>query len=685
MLIKKIKLENIRSYVNQEIEFPEGSVLLAGDIGSGKSSILLAVDFALFGLRYGNLSGNSLLRNGTDAGLIQLDFEIDNKNIVIQRKLKRVKDTVIQDIGYIIINGEKKEASAVELKLYILDLLNYPKELLTKSKSLIYRYTVYTPQEEMKHILLGEKEIRLDILRKVFDIDKYKRINDNTNIFIEYLKQKRKELEGKIYDLEDKKKQVQEKVKEFKIVDDNLKELIPRITEINKLVDKKRDELKLLEEDIKTLNDIKKEIELNKFKLQNSQSFYAKNLDEVNDFTFKIYKLENEVKDIKLEDVGEFKKQILILGEELSKNRIELDLINKTINESETKKSSSLEIKSKVNRLDKCPLCKQNVTHEHKSLISSEEDSKIIEYEREINEKIQKKLIINDKIKQIEIDLDILKDKIRNYELNRLKLDDLQDKKSKKDLLMKEQAKLDHDIFDLKDKIEGLEIKILDFKDLDYEGKRKELDNLLEKEKSLEIERASYLANIQELNKAVESLNKEITLKILIKNNITKLNDIQFWLEEYFINIVKLMEKQVMLKVHNDFSSLFEKWFNMLMENENFAVRLDEDFTPLMQQNGHDIDYLYLSGGEKTATALAYRLALNQVINNLITLIKTKDILILDEPTDGFSDEQLDRVRNVLNELNLKQLILVSHEPKIESFVDNVIRLSKEQHITRII
>ena len=163
------------------------------------------------------------------------------------------------------------------------------------------------------------------------------------------------------------------------------------------------------------------------------------------------------------------------------------------------------------------------------------------------------------------------------------------------------------------------------------------------------------------------------------------MNDIQFWLENYFINVVELIEKQIMLRVHGDFNSLFEKWFNMLMEIENFSVRLDEEFTPLIQQNGHDINYEYLSGGEKTAIALAYRLALNQVINNIMTNIRTKDILILDEPTDGFSDEQLDRVRNVLSELNLKQLIIVSHEPKIESFVDNIIRLNKEQHVTRII
>ena len=685
MLIKKIKLENIRSYVNQEIEFPEGSTLLAGDIGSGKSSILLAIDFVLFGLRAGNLSGNSLLRNGANNGLVELHFDIDNKDVIIQRRLKRAQNSVIQDPGYIIINGEKREASAIELKQDILDLLNYPKELLTKSKSLIYRYTVYTPQEEMKYILLGEKDIRIDTLRKVFDIDKYKRIKENTKTFIMHLKQKRKELEGKIYDLEDKKKQVQEKIKEFILIDNNLKELIPRITEINKLVDKKREEVKLIEEDIKRLNELRNEFELNKFKLENSESLYNKNSEDLEEVILKINKLENEVRDLKLENIEELKEQINNLSKELLKNKSDLELINKKINEVETKKVSSLEIKSKVISLDTCPLCKQNVTHEHKSSISLEEDKKIIEYERLINENIQKKLILQDKIKQIEIDLDIFKEKRNNYELNNLKLNDLKDKNLKKELLLKEQLRLEEDISKLKDKIELLNIEINEFKDLNYEQKRKELEESLKKEKSLEIERASYLASIQELNKAVENLNKEITLKLITKNNITRVNDIQFWLEEYFINIADLIEKQVMLKVHKDFNSLFEKWFGMLMENENFIVRLDEEFTPLIQQNGHDIDYLYLSGGEKTATALAYRLALNQIINNLMTTIKTKDLLILDEPTDGFSDEQLDRVRNVLNELNLRQLILVSHEPKIESFVDNVIRLNKEQHITRII
>ena len=46
-------------------------------------------------------------------------------------------------------------------------------------------------------------------------------------------------------------------------------------------------------------------------------------------------------------------------------------------------------------------------------------------------------------------------------------------------------------------------------------------------------------------------------------------------------------------------------------------------------------------------------------------MIKTRDLLILDEPTDGFLEQQLDRMRDLLDELDAKQIILVSHEDKI--------------------
>ncbi len=156
MLIKKIRLRNIRSYNEEEINFPEGSILLSGNIGSGKSTILLAVDFALFGISR-DLPGTALLRNGENEGFVELHFKINEKDIIIKRALKRSQGTVSQDTGELTINGEVDYFTAMELKQRVLELLNYPSELLTKSKSMVYHYTVYSPQEKMKEILLSKK------------------------------------------------------------------------------------------------------------------------------------------------------------------------------------------------------------------------------------------------------------------------------------------------------------------------------------------------------------------------------------------------------------------------------------------------------------------------------------------------------------------------------------------------
>jgi exonuclease SbcC len=138
-----------------------------------------------------------------------------------------------------------------------------------------------------------------------------------------------------------------------------------------------------------------------------------------------------------------------------------------------------------------------------------------------------------------------------------------------------------------------------------------------------------------------------------------------------------------MLKLREDFSKIFSEWFSLLV-SDTITVKLDESFSPVIRQNDYDIEYEYLSGGERTAVALAYRLALNQTINSILSRIKTRDIVILDEPTDGFSESQLDKMRDIFNQLKVKQLIIVSHEQKIEGFVDNLIKFKKVEGITQI-
>ena len=138
-----------------------------------------------------------------------------------------------------------------------------------------------------------------------------------------------------------------------------------------------------------------------------------------------------------------------------------------------------------------------------------------------------------------------------------------------------------------------------------------------------------------------------------------------------------------MLNLKEEFSKLFSKWFSILV-SDSLSAKLDDNFSPVIEQQDYELDYSFLSGGERTSVALAYRLSLNQVINSMLSNIKTTNLVILDEPTDGFSEQQLDKMRDVLNQLNIEQLILVSHEQKIESFVDNIVRIRKENGITKV-
>ena len=671
--------------MNQEIEFPIGSILLSGDIGSGKSTILLAIDFALFGLQRGSLDGNSLLRNGTNKGSVELTFDIDGKEVIIKRSLKRVKDSSGQDQGYLIYNGKKEDLSPVELKQRVLELFNYPQELVTKSKSLIFRFTVYTPQEEMKHILLEDKDSRLDTLRKVFGVDKYKRLIENSNLFVNAIKVKKKEfsmLLSSYAEFNEEKEKLGEDNKSIERITEKLKLDLKHFVDFRERLIM---ELNSVEDNNKKLNELKTKLRVNESGLNLNMNSLNNAKNDMVDLKKKIDNLEKDVYDYYIEkDTDE---KINLKENEIKNFESELNELNFKLNEAVIKKKSFDEINKSINSLDICPLCKQKVSEDHKHTIIDEEKKKINQFLDNIPIIDIRINLINKEREKLRKEIDELKEIKSKYEYHLLKKRDLEDKRERFDKLRNDDIKINNEINNLKKDIELLNMEISQFKDIEIEYSRlkREIEDIREKEKIIEIDIKSRENKIKDNNERLSILKKNIERLEIIKNNLTKLNEIQYWIDENLINLFNTMERHIMLRVHNDFSNLFDRWFNILIDDENLNVKLDDEFTPLIEQNGYNIDYNFLSGGEKTAAALAYRLSLNQVINNLISAIKTKDLLILDEPTDGFSEDQLDRIRILLEEINVKQIIIVSHESKIESFVENVIRFNKRDHVSEII
>src|SRR5215469_6852211 len=172
MLLRKITLNNIRSYKEDTIiEIPDGTILFQGDIGCGKSTILSAIEFALFGL--GDVDGNNLLRYGEKKGSVLLEFLINNKNYQIFRSITRYNKKVVQDEGYIVEKNVITNYSVSEMKSKILKIIKINEKVQTRATSVIYRFAIFTPQEMMKQILSEAPEKRVEILRKAFNIEEY--------------------------------------------------------------------------------------------------------------------------------------------------------------------------------------------------------------------------------------------------------------------------------------------------------------------------------------------------------------------------------------------------------------------------------------------------------------------------------------------------------------------------------
>jgi len=681
MILKRLVIENLRSYNKQEINFPMGSTLLSGDIGSGKTTVLLAIEFALFGLQPSQKPA-SLLRSSANDGKVIFEFEIEGKNIIIERSLKRGKKAVSQDCASITIDNERFEGSVTEIKSKVLKLLNYPSEFAKKT-NLLYKFTVYTPQEEMKQIILEPGDTRLNTLRHVFGIDKYKRIEENAVLLNSKLREKIRLNEGMFYDLETDKEELKQKKENLDFQKQNQKQMAQ---EYEKAIDFKHEKEKAVDE-IKEKIDEKKILETEKEK---TNIILSEKQQQITTFNNNIQTLNLQIKEVQQNLFNEEEFKALNQRIEYQQNKEDelqreyIQIIGK-INSEESKKREIETLKNKISALQKCPTCLQEVSKEYKINIFNKIDQENQEIQRNLNELSLNKNKLIEQIEIVKKAKEDFKKRKSELELLKIKLENIKEKQQRILDIEKERQTIQKDLEMLEKHIKTLETSIIEFSkyDIIYTQRDKELQEAKINENKTAIKQAEINKEVQFLEQQIKEKQEKITKKENLKKRTENLRELEFWISEKFLNLILFTEKQVMFTLKEEFSKLFSKWFSILV-SDLLNAKLDDTFSPVIEQQDYELDYSFLSGGERTAIALAYRLALNQVINSILSNIKTSNLVILDEPTDGFSASQLDKMRDVLNQLNAEQLILVSHEQKIESFVDHIIRFTKEGGVTKI-
>ncbi|HEX2306245.1 MAG TPA: SMC family ATPase, partial [Nitrososphaeraceae archaeon] len=295
MIIKKIEISNIRSYKEKTtIELPMGRILFQGDIGSGKSTILSAIEFALFGL--GDVDANHLLRIGESTGSVLLEFESNGKTCSVFRSLLRKGNKISQEEGFLYENGVKNSYSVGELKSRILDIIGINEKTQTKTTSTIYRFAIYTPQEMMKNVLTSNNEKRVEILRRAFGIEEYSTAKKNAEKFSSWIRTVTRIKKSMINDLSMYREDLQKIKETIESLKEEIGYFIDNIADLN-------DQMQIILKDILEMRKRKERMLQAESSILHLQSTVDKNLQLKEKMNFELGRMNQELYDISRSEI----------------------------------------------------------------------------------------------------------------------------------------------------------------------------------------------------------------------------------------------------------------------------------------------------------------------------------------------------------------------------------------------
>ena len=181
MQLRRLTVKNIRSYEAAEVHFASGTTLIAGDVGSGKTSLLYAIEMALFGVAEVNAA--YLVRHGATHAEVAVAFEGPERQYEIFRRFRRVRrkgqETFEPERIRFTVNGNETSYSATELRQQVIELLGFPDNPSPQAHSDLWRWAVYVPQERMRDILGARPQDRLETVRKALGVERYRTAAEN--------------------------------------------------------------------------------------------------------------------------------------------------------------------------------------------------------------------------------------------------------------------------------------------------------------------------------------------------------------------------------------------------------------------------------------------------------------------------------------------------------------------------
>ncbi len=260
MKIEIVQLENIRSHTKSTVPFTHGFNCLVGGLGCGKSSVMYAVDFALFGDSIGR-SFEYLLREGAESGKVTVQFTHNGSTYKLTRGLKRKGKSINQNIEELKLYEDEKLVASMKT-----DAIAEQLKAITGLDKDLYREIVWFRQEHLKELLDATPRDRQKRLDELFGLSDYEIAWGNIAQY-----QRDYDVEKKVYEkdpdvhgLEKLSNEYNRASEEFTLLEMDLETSTQKLAVAKRALDEANSKLKQLEEKKLAVEDIKrKETRLN--------------------------------------------------------------------------------------------------------------------------------------------------------------------------------------------------------------------------------------------------------------------------------------------------------------------------------------------------------------------------------------------------------------------------------------
>lgn len=691
MKIEIVQLENIRSHVKSTVPFTRGFNCLVGGLGCGKSSVMYAVDFALFGDSVGR-SYDYLLREGADFGKVTILFKQNGNTYKLTRGLRRRGKGISQDFEQLRLYEDEKLIASIKS-----DAIAEQLKAITGLDKDIYREIVWFRQERLKELLDATPRDRQRRLDELFGLSDYEVAWSNIAQH-----QRDYETEKRVYEkdpdvnaLEKLSQEYNSASEEFALLEMDLESSTQKLSIAKRLLEEADAKLKLLEEKKLAVEELKRKEARLHANLSNMSGVLASLTQRiegkktiVDNLRQRQNSLETQMKLClsKLEQAGLPSNQsVEQLGaclagfdDKISSLRGEQEAASRNM-QTDQKRTSQLA------REDKCPLCIQPLSGDYKTNLMQRIEQENVERQRLINH-LRLEIADLQKAKTLASDAYMGLQNVSTRD-SELKMRIVEEENNLKSLTveLEQQQQLEAEQRIAFESVQ-FEIGKFDLTDLDAARSRREQVfrqyYVLESDlRTKENRKKDVLRRLDDAKERIDLAQQKSEQVERLKRTVETLSAIR---DAY---------RSIQPKLRSEFVKVLRNFVQQVLdslvgsETPLLNILIDETYTPYVKNDSCvDREVSNLSGGERTLLAFAYRLGLGQLIMQSRTG-HGLGMLMLDEPTEnlGSEDGSIERLAEAISRFKaIEQIIAVTHSEAFADKAEHVITLEKEAGVSKI-